>query len=69
MQSEILISHALFQFQTVLKADDKEGLHFGYWRDNPKSLPVFVGKNSASKDCKITPEAPNIFAAVKYKSL
>ncbi|XP_014294927.1 histone PARylation factor 1 isoform X2 [Microplitis demolitor] len=52
------------EFQTVLKGNDKDGLHYGYWRDECKINPAFVAKNSANKDHKIIPVAPNIFGAV-----
>lgn len=52
------------EFQTVLKCGGKIGLHFGYWRDIPSEMPVFVGKNKSEVDCLITPVAENIFGAV-----
>ncbi|XP_063985096.1 histone PARylation factor 1 isoform X2 [Diachasmimorpha longicaudata] len=52
------------EFQTILKGNDKEGLHFGFWRDKDDELPVFVAKNAANVDCKIKPVAETIFGAV-----
>ncbi|XP_015110622.1 histone PARylation factor 1 isoform X2 [Diachasma alloeum] len=52
------------EFQTILKSNNKEGLHFGYWRDEDDKLPVFVARNSAMTDCKILPVAETIFGAV-----
>ncbi|XP_066601812.1 histone PARylation factor 1 [Prorops nasuta] len=52
------------EFQTVIKFDDKDGLHYGYWRDDPSELPVFVVKNKAMVNPVIEPVAENIFGAV-----
>ncbi|XP_046431621.1 histone PARylation factor 1 [Neodiprion fabricii] len=52
------------EFQTIIKGNDKEGLHFGYWRDEPKENPIFVAKNSMKVDCKIKPIAETVFGAV-----
>lgn len=52
------------EFQTILKGIDKEGLHYGYWRDEPTEQPSFVAKNSANIDYKIIACGPNIFATV-----
>ncbi|XP_011502052.1 PREDICTED: UPF0609 protein C4orf27 homolog [Ceratosolen solmsi marchali] len=52
------------EFQTILKGNDKEGLHFGYWRDRPSGEPVFVASNSCNVNCKIKPVAENIFGAI-----
>ncbi|XP_044011697.1 histone PARylation factor 1 isoform X2 [Aphidius gifuensis] len=52
------------EFQTILKGNDKEGLHYGYWRDEPNEQPPLVAKNLANIDCKIVACGPNIFAAV-----
>uniref|UniRef100_A0A0C9R7D1 CD027 protein n=1 Tax=Fopius arisanus TaxID=64838 RepID=A0A0C9R7D1_9HYME len=52
------------EFQTILKGNDKEGLHFGYWRDEDCNIPVFVARNSAMVECKIIPVAETIFGAV-----
>ncbi|XP_011872746.1 PREDICTED: UPF0609 protein C4orf27 homolog [Vollenhovia emeryi] len=51
------------EFQTIAKCDDKEGLHFGYWRDNVEK-PVFVAKNRANVNGVFEPVAENIFGAV-----
>lgn len=50
--------------QTILKGNDKEGLHFGYWRDRPSSDPVFVATNCCNVSHKIKPVAENVFGAV-----
>lgn len=52
------------EFQTVVKCDDKEGLHFGYWRDDAVEKPVFVAKNRANVNGIFEPAAENIFGAV-----
>ncbi|XP_043267939.1 histone PARylation factor 1 isoform X2 [Venturia canescens] len=52
------------EFQTVLKGNNKDGLHYGYWRDDIDQPPIYVAKNNANKDCIIEPVAPNIFGAM-----
>lgn len=52
------------EFLTVLKGDDKTGYHVGYYRDDPKSPPVFVASNQAEKTCEFTVLGENLFAAV-----
>lgn len=52
------------EFQTVIKCDDKEGLHFGYWRDSATEKPVFVAKNRANVNCIFESVAENLFGAV-----
>ncbi|KMR04850.1 hypothetical protein RF55_407 [Lasius niger] len=52
------------EFQTIIKCDDKEGLHFGYWRDSATEKPVFVAKNRANVNCIFEPVAENVFGAV-----
>ncbi|XP_001606296.2 histone PARylation factor 1 isoform X1 [Nasonia vitripennis] len=66
---DVLLTHWRYyydppEFQTVLKGNDKEGLHFGYWRDRPSSNPVFVATNCSNVSHKIKPVAENIFGAV-----
>lgn len=51
-------------FQTVLKGDDQKQFHVGYYRDDPKSMPVFLASNCAAKDGVFLPVAENIFGAV-----
>lgn len=51
------------EFQTIIKNDGNK-LHFGYYRDSPDSLPVFVGESDANKGCTITQMGENVFAAV-----
>ncbi|XP_043471961.1 histone PARylation factor 1 isoform X1 [Leptopilina heterotoma] len=52
------------EFQTILKGNDKDELHFGYWRDDPDKMPVFVAKNNANVSCKIVPVAENLFGVL-----
>ncbi|EGI70312.1 PREDICTED: UPF0609 protein C4orf27 homolog [Acromyrmex echinatior] len=52
------------EFQTIVKCDDKEGLHFGYWRDDAVEKPVFIAKNQANVNGIFEPVAENIFGAV-----
>ncbi|XP_033216876.1 histone PARylation factor 1 [Belonocnema kinseyi] len=52
------------EFQTILKGNDKDGLHFGYWRDDPTKMPVFIARNDANVSCKIVPVAENLFGTV-----
>jgi hypothetical protein len=51
------------EFQTVL-VKEKSELHYGYWRDDPKSDQCFIAKNDANKGCEIKLIASNIFEAV-----
>ena len=53
------------EFQTILKGNDKDGLHFGYWRDDPRKMPVFVARNNANVSCKIFPIAENLFGTLE----
>ncbi|OWF54879.1 histone PARylation factor 1-like [Mizuhopecten yessoensis] len=53
------------EFQTVVKSDDKNLFHLGYFRDDPAELPVFVGANKAADSYIITQKGNNIFAAIK----
>ncbi|XP_003705074.1 histone PARylation factor 1 [Megachile rotundata] len=52
------------EFQTIVKVDDKDGLHFGYWRDVIAEKPIFIAKNKAAINCLIEPVAENIFGAI-----
>ncbi|XP_074621172.1 histone PARylation factor 1-like isoform X2 [Acropora palmata] len=52
------------EFLTVIRGDDKTGYHMGYYRDDPKSPPVFVASNQAEKNCEFTVLGENLFAAV-----
>ncbi|KAL0133092.1 hypothetical protein PUN28_000694 [Cardiocondyla obscurior] len=52
------------EFQTIVKCNDKEGLHFGYWRDDAVEKPVFVAKNRANVNGVFEPVAENIFGAI-----
>ncbi|XP_061535520.1 histone PARylation factor 1 [Phycodurus eques] len=52
------------EFQTILQGSQESQHHMGYYRDNPDSLPSFVGENEAKKGCAITQMGDNVFAAV-----
>ncbi|XP_067204832.1 histone PARylation factor 1-like [Linepithema humile] len=52
------------EFQTIIKCNDKEGLHFGYWRDDVIEKPTFVAKNQANVNCIFEPVAENIFGTI-----
>ncbi|XP_049577612.1 histone PARylation factor 1 isoform X2 [Syngnathus scovelli] len=52
------------EFQTILQGSEESQHHIGYYRDNPDSLPSFVGENEAKKGCTITQMGDNVFAAV-----
>lgn len=52
------------EFQTVIKDNGKDGLHYGYWRDDASKKPVFIGKNKVNVNCLIEPVAKNIFGAI-----
>nr|CAG4650397.1 EOG090X0BAY [Sida crystallina] len=52
------------EFQTVLVGDLSVGFHLGYFWDDPKEMPAFIGSNTESQGCTITPIADNIFAAI-----
>ncbi|XP_054016590.1 histone PARylation factor 1 isoform X1 [Hylaeus anthracinus] len=54
------------EFQTVVKVDDKDGLHFGYWRDEPSKMPVFVAMNKENVNCTIAPVAENLFGMLDW---
>ncbi|KAK2588095.1 hypothetical protein KPH14_004156 [Odynerus spinipes] len=51
------------EFQTIIRGD-KDGLHFGYWRDEITEKPIFVAKNKADVNCVIEPVAENIFGTI-----
>ncbi|EFN87239.1 UPF0609 protein C4orf27-like protein [Harpegnathos saltator] len=52
------------EFQTIIMCDNKEGLHFGYWRDDATEKPVFVAKNCENISCVFESIAENIFGAI-----
>lgn len=52
------------EFQTILSCDDKNQLHYGYFRDSPNEMPAFIGSNEASVSCVINIVSENIFSAV-----
>ena len=59
------------EFQTVIASIDEESnFHFGYFRDDPQEVPVFVaaygGKKNTSEysDYKFTLYGDNLFAAI-----
>ncbi|KAK3100326.1 hypothetical protein FSP39_018155 [Pinctada imbricata] len=53
------------EFTTILIGDKSKQFHFGYFRDDPSELPVFVATNSAADSGTISPKGDNVFAAVK----
>ncbi|XP_069129793.1 histone PARylation factor 1-like [Argopecten irradians] len=53
------------EFQTVVKSDEKNMFHLGYFRDDPTDPPAFVASNKAADSCIISPKGDNIFAAIK----
>ncbi|OAD52832.1 hypothetical protein WN48_00132 [Eufriesea mexicana] len=52
------------EFQTIIKDNGIDGLHFGYWRDDILETPVFVAKNKATLNCIFEPIAENIFSSL-----
>nr|CAG4645033.1 EOG090X0BAY [Leptodora kindtii] len=52
--------------KTLLAGDVSTGFHVGYFRDDPKELPVFVACNTESEGCLMTPMADNLFSAVSW---
>nr|SVE74375.1 EOG090X0BAY [Daphnia barbata] len=55
------------EFQTVMVGDLRKGYHIGYFRDAPKDVPAFVGSNTESEGCTITPMAANLFCALRQE--
>lgn len=53
------------EFQTVIRGDTEIQHHLGYYRDDPKEMPAFVGLNTAKQECTIYQQGDNLFAAVK----
>ena len=43
-----------------------KGYHIGYFRDSPKEMPAFVGSNTETEGCVITPMGENLFSAFRY---
>ena len=53
------------EFQTVLRIKNSPThLHFGYFRDDPKEMPDFVGANEPTQGCVISCKGENLFSAV-----
>lgn len=52
------------EFQTIIADSGKDGLHYGYWRDDSSEKPVFVARNRAAVNCIIESVAENIFGAL-----
>nr|SVE88199.1 EOG090X0BAY [Daphnia similis] len=52
------------EFQTVMVGDLSKGYHIGYFRDAPNEMPAFVGSNTESEGCVLTPLSDNLFSAV-----
>lgn len=53
------------EFQTVMMKADSTQHHLGYYRDDPKELPAFVGVNYANMNGVIRQQGDNLFAAIK----
>lgn len=51
------------EFLTVLTSESK--FHMGYWRDEPKEMPVFVASNNPSQSYKFKIEGENLFGGVQ----
>lgn len=49
--------------------DLSKGYHIGYFRDAPNEMPAFVGSNTESEGCVLTPMSDNLFSAVRYVQL
>ena len=45
-------------------ASKETDFHIGYFRDDPKEMPVFVASNDPAEGCAISPLGENIFGAV-----
>nr|SVE70615.1 EOG090X0BAY [Daphnia similis] len=52
------------EFQTIMVGDLSKGYHIGYFRDAPNEMPAFVGSNTESEGCVLTPMSDNLFSAV-----
>nr|CAH0102221.1 unnamed protein product [Daphnia galeata] len=52
------------EFQCVMADDLSKGYHIGYFRDSPNEMPMFVGSNTESKGCILTPISDNLFSAL-----
>lgn len=53
------------EFQTILQKD-KTGIHYGYWRDDPKDKDnCLVARNDCDKGCEISFVGDSLFSAVK----
>jgi hypothetical protein len=46
--------------------DLSKGFHIGYFRDVPNEMPMFVGSNTESEGCVLTPMSDNLFSALRY---
>ena len=51
------------EFQTLL-ASTNSNFHVGYFRDDPKDLPVFTASNDPDDNCKMTLIGDNLFGCV-----
>ncbi|XP_046331894.2 histone PARylation factor 1-like [Haliotis rufescens] len=54
------------EFLTVIRGDDDTQFHIGYYRDDPKEMPVFLAANAAKTSFTLTPRGDNLFAAVSF---
>ncbi|GIY86186.1 histone PARylation factor 1 [Caerostris extrusa] len=55
------------ELQTVVKSDDKDLYHIGYFRDDPDQFPSVLVSNSATIGPKLTLKGDNIFAAMNWE--
>ncbi|GIY34498.1 histone PARylation factor 1 [Caerostris darwini] len=55
------------ELQTVVKSDDKDLYHIGYFRDDPEQFPSVLVSNSATIGPKLTLKGDNIFAAMNLE--
>ncbi len=60
------IFNFIILLQCVMVDDLSKGYHIGYFRDDPNELPVFVGSNTESEGCVLTPMSDNLFSALRY---
>lgn len=52
-------------YQIIIQCNNKDGLHFGYWRDDVTKKPAFVAKNCGNMNCIFQSVAENVFGAVE----
>nr|6TX1_A Chain A, Predicted protein [Nematostella vectensis]6TX1_B Chain B, Predicted protein [Nematostella vectensis] len=52
------------EFMTVIRGNEDQGFHIGYYRDEPQALPVFVASNKAKVSCEMSVIGENLFSAL-----